>query len=75
MSTTRGLHYGRDWYEPDCARLSVIQYADGEGRILKKVHPNAYDAVLDDGEGTTYDSDGNNIRIHYPDGGWLEAEK
>ena len=47
------------------------QMRDGEGRILKKVHPNAYDAALDDGEGITYDydSDGNNIRIHYPDGG------
>lgn len=47
------------------------QMRDGEGRILKKVHPNAYDAGLDDGEGVTYeyDSDGNNIRIHYPDGG------
>ena len=47
------------------------QMRDGEGRILKKVHPNAYDAALDDGEGITYeyDSDGSNIRIHYPDGG------
>ena len=44
---------------------------DGEGNILKRVHPNAYDSCRDDGEGTTYDydSDGNNIRIHYPDGG------
>ena len=47
------------------------QMRDGEGRILKKVHPNAYDAALDDGEGVTYeyDSDGSNIRIRYPDGG------
>ena len=44
---------------------------DGEGNVLKRVHPNAYDSCRDDGEGTTYDydSDGNNIRIHYPDGG------
>ena len=44
---------------------------DGEGNVLKRVHPNAYDLYRDDGEGTTYDydSDGNNIRIHYPDGG------
>ena len=44
---------------------------DGEGNVLKRVHPNAYDSCRDDGEGITYDydSDGNNIRIHYPDGG------
>ena len=44
---------------------------DGEGNVLKRVHPNAYDSCRDDGEGTTYDydSDGNNIRIHYLDGG------
>lgn len=47
------------------------QMRDGEGRILKKVHPNAYNAQADDGEGVVYeyDSDGNNIRIRYPDGG------
>lgn len=47
------------------------QMRDGEGNILKKIHPNSYDSYLDDGEGITYDydSDGNNIRIHYPDGG------
>lgn len=47
------------------------QMRDGEGRILKKVHPNAYNAQTDDGDGVVYeyDSDGNNIRIHYPDGG------
>ena len=47
------------------------QSRDGEGNILKNVHPNAYDALTDDGEGIRYeyDSDGNNIRIHYPDGG------
>ena len=44
---------------------------DGEGNLLKKVHPNAYDRYLDDGEGILYeyDSDGNHIRIRYPDGG------
>ena len=43
---------------------------DGEGNVLKRVNPNAYDPSRDDGEGTTYDydSDGNNIRIHYPTG-------
>ncbi|MFT4104627.1 MAG: DUF6531 domain-containing protein, partial [Lacrimispora sp.] len=47
------------------------QMRDGEGHILKKVHPNAYDKSIDDGEGIRYeyDGDGNQIRIHYPDGG------
>ena len=47
------------------------QMLDGEGKVLKKIHPNAYDRYLDDGEGIIYDydSDGNNIRVHYPDGG------
>lgn len=43
----------------------------GEGTVLKKIHPNAYDPVQDGGEGETYDHDWdrNLIRIHYPDGG------
>ncbi|MBD5471572.1 MAG: RHS repeat protein [Lachnospiraceae bacterium] len=46
-------------------------FRDGEGNILKKVHPNAYDEKTKDGEGTCYDYDGENrlLRIHYPDGG------
>ncbi|MDE5907728.1 MAG: hypothetical protein K2H52_03125 [Lachnospiraceae bacterium] len=46
-------------------------FRDGEGNILKKVHPNAYDEKTKDGEGTYYDYDGENrlLRIHYPDGG------
>ncbi|MEY8268875.1 RHS repeat-associated core domain-containing protein [Lachnospiraceae bacterium 64-25] len=46
-------------------------FRDGEGNILKKVHPNAYDGKTKDGEGTSYDYDGENrlLRIHYPDGG------
>lgn len=49
-----------DTVNPDGIRER--QMRDGEGRILKKVHPNAYDATQDDGEGITYayDSDGNN---------------
>ena len=31
----------------------------GEGHILKKVHPNAYQKDLDDGEGSRYDHRGN----------------
>ena len=44
---------------------------DWEGTVLKKIHPNAYDPVLDGGEGEAYDHDWdkNLIRIHYPDGG------
>ena len=47
------------------------KYRDGEGNVLKEVHPNAYDGKTQDGEGTTYDYDGENrvLRIHYPDGG------
>ena len=58
-----------DTIRPDGSHQRQIR--DGEGNILKNVHPNAYDALTDDGEGIRYeyDSDGNNIRIHYPDGG------
>lgn len=58
-----------DTIKPDGSHKRQIR--DGEGNILKKVHPNAYDEERDDGEGIRYDydSDGNNIRIHYPDGG------
>ncbi|MCH5262821.1 MAG: AHH domain-containing protein, partial [Lachnospiraceae bacterium] len=47
------------------------KYRDGEGNVLKEVHPNAYDNKTQDGEGTAYDYDGENrmLRIHYPDGG------
>ncbi|WP_124065275.1 RHS repeat-associated core domain-containing protein [Clostridium sp. E02] len=47
------------------------QFRDGEGNVLKKIHPNAYNKETDDGEGICYDydSNGNQIRIHYPDGG------
>lgn len=47
------------------------QFYNGEGNLIKKVHPSAYQKELDDGEGICYDydSDQNLIRIHYPDGG------
>jgi YD repeat-containing protein len=47
------------------------QFLDGEGNILKKVHPNAYDQKTGDGEGTCYeyDTDGHLLRTVYPDGG------
>lgn len=47
------------------------QILDGEGNVLKHIHPNAYNCDSDNGEGITYeyDSNGNQIRIRYPDGG------
>ena len=47
------------------------QFRDGEGNIIKRVHPNAYDPKTGDGEGTRYDYDGENrmLRTHHPDGG------
>ena len=58
-----------DTAHPDGSHERLLR--DGEGNILKKVHPNAYDAAAKDGEGVTYDYDGENRlhRIHYPDGG------
>jgi len=57
-----------DTLRPDGSHERLLR--DGEGHILKKVHPNAYQKDPDDGEGIRYeyDSDGNQIRIHYPDG-------
>ncbi len=54
---------------PDGSHERLLR--DGEGNILKKVHPNAYEERTKDGEGTCYDYDGENrlLRIHYPDGG------
>lgn len=47
------------------------QFRDGEGNIIKKVHPNAYDPQTENGDGTyyEYDWDGNVLCIRYPDGG------
>ena len=58
-----------DTLRPDGSHVRIFR--DGEGNILKKVHPNAYVKESDSGEGICYDydSDGNQIRIHYPDGG------
>ncbi len=58
-----------DSISPDGSHSRKI--LDGEGKVLKEIHPNAYDANADDGAGVSfdYDSDGNQIRIHYPDGG------
>ena len=58
-----------DTAHPDGSHEKLFR--DGEGNILKRVHPNAYDEKTKDGEGTRYDYDGENrlLRIHYPDGG------
>src|SRR5699024_11129505 len=55
-----------DTIHPDGSHERILR--DGEGNILKEVHPNAYEEEVDDGEGIRYeyDSDYNNIRIHYP---------
>ncbi|SFT53382.1 RHS repeat-associated core domain-containing protein [Selenomonas sp. GACV-9] len=44
---------------------------DGESRLVKEIHPEAWQKATKDGEGTTYDYDpeGRRIRTHYPDGG------
>ena len=54
---------------PDDTR--ELLFRDGEGNIVKKVHPNAYDPKTGDGEGTRYryNRDHQLLAIHYPDGG------
>ena len=58
-----------DTIHPDGSHERILR--DGEGNILKEIHPNAYQEEVDDGEGIRYeyDSDYNKIRIRYPDGG------
>ena len=58
-----------DTVRPDGSHERLV--LDGEGNVIKRIHPNAYLSESDDGEGITYDydSDGNQIRIHHPDGG------
>ena len=58
-----------DTIHPDGSHERILR--DGEGNILKEIHPNAYQEEVDDGEGICYeyDSDYNKIRIRYPDGG------
>ncbi len=45
-------------------------YRDGEGNIIKEVHPNAYDDKTGDGAGTVRDYDGENrlVSVTEPDG-------
>ena len=44
---------------------------DLEGRVIREIHPESYDAKTGDGDGVCYeyDLDGRRIRILYPDGG------
>ena len=46
-------------------------YYDNMANLVKKVRPNEYDALNDDGEGTVYEYDvwENLTRVIYPDGG------
>ena len=52
---------------------------DGEGNLLKEIHPNAYDVQRKDGEGIryVYDQDDRPWQIHFPEGGverrWYDA--
>ena len=54
---------------PDGSREK--RFLDGEGNVVKEVHPNAYDGETGDGEGTRYEYDGENrlLRIRHADGG------
>lgn len=58
-----------DTVYPDGSHQKLFR--DGEGNILKEVHPNSYDSISGDGEGTRYDYDMENrlLRVHHPDGG------
>lgn len=50
----------------------IHAYSRGsDDRLLKTVHPCAYDAMVGDGEGISFDYDetGRCIRTHFPDGG------
>ena len=54
------------------AQGNVYRYWNGgDGRLLKAVHPNAFNQETQDGEGMVFDYDetGRRIRVHYPDGG------
>lgn len=46
-------------------------YYDNMANLVKKIRPNAYDVLSDDGEGTVYEYDvwENLTRVIYPDGG------
>ena len=71
-----GYEYRRDFLERVVDIISPLQehqrvFRNFDGDITNRIHPVSYAEKGDKGEGTRYeyDSDGNCIRIRYPDGG------
>lgn len=71
-----GYEYRYDFLERVVDTISPLQehrrvFRNFDGEIVNKIHPVSYAEKGEDGEGTRYeyDTDGNCIRVHYPDGG------
>ncbi len=71
-----GYEYRRDFLERVVDTISPLQehrrvFRNFDGEITNKIHPVSYAEKGEDGEGTRYeyDTDGNCIRVYYPDGG------
>ena len=71
-----GYEYRHDFLERVVDTISPLQehhrvFRNFDGDITSRIHPVSYALKGDEGEGTRYeyDSDGNCIRILYPDGG------
>lgn len=71
-----GYEYRRDFLERVVDTISPMQehqrvFRNFDGEITDKIHPVSYGEKGEDGEGTRYeyDTDGNCIRVYYPDGG------
>lgn len=71
-----GYEYRRDFLERVVDTISPLQehrrvFRNFDGDITNKIHPVSYALKGDEGEGIRYeyDTDGNCIRIYYPDGG------
>ncbi len=71
-----GYEYRYDFLERIVDTISPMQehervFRNFDGDIVNRIHPVSYALKGEEGEGIRYeyDSDGNCIRIHYPDGG------
>ena len=71
-----GYEYRRDFLERVVDTISPMKehqrvFRNFDGDIINRIHPVSYALKGDEGEGTRYeyDSDGNCIRIRYPDSG------
>ncbi len=71
-----GYEYRRDFLERVVDIISPLRehrrvFRNFDGDIVSQIHPASYAKKGEDGEGTRYeyDTDGNCIRIYYPDGG------